>query len=73
MIYAAPFVLFVFGLMLLASLFMMGGDTEGDFDLKKQWQIHKQHKAYKRQQDEVWKRQQAAMEKRNEAKKSAKT
>lgn len=41
MIYAAPFILIGFGLMFLASLFMMGADTEGDFDLKKQWQIHK--------------------------------
>lgn len=73
MIYA-PFVLIGFGLMFLASLFMMGGDTEGDLDLKKQWQIHKQHKAYKRQQDEAWRLQQTAMEKRNkEARKSAKT
>jgi hypothetical protein len=30
MIYAAPFVLIGFGLMFLASLFMMGGDTEGN-------------------------------------------
>ncbi len=72
MIYVAPFILIGFDLMFPASLFIMGGDIEGDFDLKKQWQIHKQHKAYKRQQDEVWKQQQATRE-MQEAKTSAKT